>query len=157
LKAVWALNKMASFKDKLQVFFLGLLLGLLLGGGFFLFKLDQYVKELSIYKSFTRSSEQSISREERKEDPQNALNPAKSRPGNALYSNPPVPMKDSLALKAKLSRSRQTDDSLKVIDSLTNTKVVTADENIVLRKDELLSCQSFSFFRLTGCKNGRST
>ena len=41
------------FRDKLQVFFLGLLLGLVLGGGFFLLKLDQYVKELSFYKSLT--------------------------------------------------------------------------------------------------------
>src|ERR1044071_9476068 len=34
-----------QFGNRLQVFFLGLLLGVVLAGGFFLLKLDQYVKE----------------------------------------------------------------------------------------------------------------
>jgi hypothetical protein len=50
-------SRFAFFRDKLQVFFLGLLLGLVLGGGFFVLKLDQYVKELSFYKSLTEKKD----------------------------------------------------------------------------------------------------
>ncbi|HEV7232328.1 MAG TPA: hypothetical protein VGO45_13420 [Bacteroidia bacterium] len=133
---------MASFKDKLQVFFLGLLLGLLLGGGFFLFKLDQFVKELSIYKSFTRSNEQTVSRDDRKEDPQSIQGTAKSRPGNTFYSNPPLPRKDTAATKANLFRSQQAADSTKVTDSLNTAQAGKAEEDIVLRKDQLLSTRN---------------
>ena len=46
-------SRLSYFRDKLQVFFLGLLFGLVIGGGFFLLKMDQYVKELSFYRSIT--------------------------------------------------------------------------------------------------------
>src|ERR1041385_93785 len=50
-------SRFSYFRDKLQVFFLGLLFGLVLGGGFFVLKLDQYVKELSFYKSLTQKDD----------------------------------------------------------------------------------------------------
>lgn len=46
-------SRFSYFRDKFQVFIIGLLFGLVLGGGFFVLKLDQYVKELSFYKSLT--------------------------------------------------------------------------------------------------------
>lgn len=50
-------SRFSYFRDKLQVFVLGFLLGIVLGGGFFLLKLDSYVKELSFYKSLTEKDE----------------------------------------------------------------------------------------------------
>jgi hypothetical protein len=46
-------SRFSYIRDKFQVFIIGLLFGLVLGGGFFVLKLDQYVKELSFYKSLT--------------------------------------------------------------------------------------------------------
>lgn len=45
--------RLYQFGNRLQVFFLGLLLGIVLSGGFFLLKLDDYVKDLALVKSFT--------------------------------------------------------------------------------------------------------
>lgn len=49
----WSRLRLSLVRDKLQVFFLGLLLGLVLGGGFFLLKLDEYVQKMEFYKSLT--------------------------------------------------------------------------------------------------------
>ncbi|MGL5889611.1 MAG: hypothetical protein ACRC3B_06995 [Bacteroidia bacterium] len=54
----WSRFRLSLVRDKLQVFFLGLLLGLVLGGGFFLLKLDQYVQKMEIYKSLTQNSDE---------------------------------------------------------------------------------------------------
>lgn len=45
--------RLYQFGNRLQVFLLGLLLGVILAGGFFLLKVDQYIKELAVVKSFT--------------------------------------------------------------------------------------------------------
>ena len=42
---------MSSFKEKSQGFVIGILVGLVVAGGFFVFKLDDYFKELNFYKS----------------------------------------------------------------------------------------------------------
>src|ERR1035437_1411750 len=46
---------MSSFKDKSQVFVIGLMAGLIVAGGFFILKLDNYFKELSFYKSISKT------------------------------------------------------------------------------------------------------
>ena len=50
-------SRFSYFRDKLQVFFLGFLLGIVLGGGFFLLKFDSYIKDLSFYKSLTNKDD----------------------------------------------------------------------------------------------------
>jgi len=42
---------MSSFKEKAQLFIMGLMAGLIIAGGFFILKLDDYFKELNVYKS----------------------------------------------------------------------------------------------------------
>ncbi len=42
---------MSNFRERSQLFLLGLMFGLLIGCGFFILKLDDYFKELSVYKS----------------------------------------------------------------------------------------------------------
>jgi hypothetical protein len=46
---------MSSFKEKLQVFMLGLMAGLIIAGGFFILKLDDYFKELNFYKNVVKT------------------------------------------------------------------------------------------------------
>jgi len=46
---------MSSFKEKSYGFIIGILVGLIVAGGFFIFKLDDYFKELSFYKSVSNT------------------------------------------------------------------------------------------------------
>jgi hypothetical protein len=55
----WSRLRLSLVRDKFQVFFLGLLLGLVLGGGFFLLKLDEYVQKMEFYKSLTSKDDES--------------------------------------------------------------------------------------------------
>jgi hypothetical protein len=50
-------KKLSSLREKSQVFIIGLLIGLLVAGGFFVFKLDDYFKELNFYKRFAETFE----------------------------------------------------------------------------------------------------
>ncbi len=66
----WSRLRLSLVRDKLQVFFLGLLLGLVLGGGFFLLKLDQYVQKMEIYKSLTDNSDEKTEKPTKNSDRQ---------------------------------------------------------------------------------------
>ncbi len=133
---------MAHFKDKLQVFFLGLLLGLLLGGGFFLFKLDQYVKELSIYKSLTQHKEQPDESSSVKGDKPGPVSTGHSYGPSNPGPNPKLQTKrDSMPVSELTSSSqKQSNDSLRKSDSTLLSSSNT--ENIVIRKDELLTAHT---------------
>jgi len=132
---------MAHFKDKLQVFFLGLLLGLLLGGGFFLFKLDQYVKELSIYKSLTQHKEQSSETSDVKGDKQGPVSTVHSYGQSNPGPNPKLQVqRDSMPVSELTSSKKQGNDSLRKSDSTFQSTANT--ENIVIRKDELLTAHT---------------
>src|SRR5262245_56042450 len=47
---------MGSFKEKSQGFVIGVMVGLIVAGSFFIFKLDDYVKELKFYQTFSKPS-----------------------------------------------------------------------------------------------------
>jgi hypothetical protein len=146
---------MSHFKDKLQVFFLGLLLGLLLGGGFFLFKLDQYVKELSIYKSFTQHNEQSASQTGKEEqiEEKKAVKPVVQIP--AGHSNELTPSRDTAHKADKpLLAEKSISDSLKSSDSLA--PVSANQDDIVLKKDELLFSRSVELINISPVANNIS-
>ncbi len=143
---------MSNFKDKLQVFFLGLLLGLLLGGGFFLFKLDQYVKELSIYKSFTQRREQTAENQgDKKQDPDQGNR--KTTTGMAVVHTGQVqtksPVKDSSVQVVNLNPANKpvTDTVHKGADTLN--ALVSNREDIVLRKDERVASLSLELINLS--------
>jgi hypothetical protein len=139
---------MANFKDKLQVFFLGLLLGLLLGGGFFLFKLDQYVKELSIYKTFSHHDQASgptADAETKNKD----KNTSKYKPLSLSESNPQR-SRQSDSIIAKNGQGKQgmaSADSTKKSDSLAMQS--DGNEEIILRKDQLLNARSLEFINVS--------
>jgi hypothetical protein len=140
---------MAGFKEKFQVFFIGLLLGLILGGSFFLFKLDQYVKELSIYKSFTQHKETAT------EDHSVKDTKSADKTQQKLYS--PVrtgspaasaASRDSMHLAQMNSGARKsTSDSLHSMDTTISASEVS--EDIVLRKDELISARSIEILNIS--------
>ncbi|HET6992854.1 MAG TPA: hypothetical protein VFJ43_16080 [Bacteroidia bacterium] len=128
-------SRFSNFRDKLQVFFLGLLFGLVLGGGFFVLKLDQYVKELSFYKSLT----------EPKHD-QNDLMPVDTK----TEEEKPV------AKKTKKENHPITPvDSIKVVGVLdadsSSQVVVSGNKNtseIVVRTDEQMAAKTYTIINL---------
>jgi hypothetical protein len=46
---------MSTFKEKSQVFIFGMMAGLIIAGGFFVLKLDDYFKELNLYKNVVKT------------------------------------------------------------------------------------------------------
>lgn len=132
---------MSQFKDKLQVFFLGLLLGLVLGGSFFVFKLDEYVKELSIYKSLTSSSPKTTENAPEKDDGNTSKqNPKPHIPANTSETTAHATVTDSLNnQKLTQSTGHTTPDSLQPKDSIRSESVT---EDIIIRKDQLMNSRS---------------
>jgi hypothetical protein len=135
------IKKMAHFKDKLQVFFLGLLLGLVLGGSFFVFKLDEYVKELSIYKSLTHSTPATEEKSTEKEDPNVGKVASKTKTAANSTSNAIQNTKtdSSTTLKTAQNSGHIQTDSLQAKDSLTAS---VETEDIVIHKDQLVNTEN---------------
>jgi hypothetical protein len=75
---------MPHSRDKFQIFIIGLLLGLLIGGGFFVLKLDAYFKVLNSYKNLPQKEDE-VHDEIREENPENQTGEKiKSNLGNAV-------------------------------------------------------------------------
>ncbi len=115
-------SRFASFRDRLQVFLLGLLLGLVLGGGFFLLKMDQYIKELGIYKSLTAQE-----KDEPEEDEKEETQAPKQKKTKTEKQGDRKQVADSVAVE------NQVADSLPTASFDPN-----ASDEFVVRKDELL-------------------
>ena len=130
-------SRFSYFRDKFQVFIIGLLFGLVLGGGFFVLKLDQYVKELSFYKSLTEkdaktgdlSPEEDV--EEKKEKPKKVKKQI---------------VRDSSDVVAA---KKQTDGDT-VLPTVYNGNKTNGE--IVVRKDEQLAEKTYSIINLDARK-----
>lgn len=129
---------MARLSDKIQTFVLGLLFGVVLGGGFFLLKLDDYFKELKFYKNALRKEQADTLLQE-------SAKPLLTKKNNLVKLLPQEPKKklvDSLAL------SLTTDSlSLNKLDS-----IVPVDE-IVVRKDEMITSKQIEAINISSTVN----
>ncbi len=130
---------MGSFKEKSQGFIVGILVGLIVAGGFFIFKLDDYFKELNFYKSVSNTFSSDMKREEpvAKEA---GLSEAKEKKPKQKYtvaeSDEEVEEKNTLV----------ADSTKGVKDSLT-LENPNSDE-VVVRKDELISTKTVEVLNL---------
>lgn len=126
-------SRFRSFRDKLQVFFLGLLSGLVLGGGFFLLKLDEYVKQFG--KTFSGDKDSTVFSEPiAEEKPEKDKNKTKNRTDS--------PSKNKTG--DSLLTDNNPNDTL-VYDSLGGPSAdveKSGSDEIVIRKDELLGQRS---------------
>lgn len=135
---------MSGFRDKLQVFFLGLMLGLLIGGGFFILKLDNYFKELSFYRSSQDEHEEKDVKEDEKIK--------KSKPKKNVHEVPVAATERSAKDSAMTSRkeSRLKNDTLVFgNDSLAPIGKIADDNEIVVRKDEMTAAQTIEVINLS--------
>lgn len=135
-------SRFAFFRDKLQVFFIGLLLGLVLGGGFFVLKLDQYVKELSFYKSLTEKKDK------------NDLDV----PDLKVDTEKPKPKPHKKEIKVQDSTHALLTTIPPSSDTFGTTVYSANDpnDNIVVRKDEMLGQRSYSVVSMDPKNSGDS-
>jgi hypothetical protein len=138
---------MAGMKDKLQVFFLGLLLGIILGGAFFLLKIDQYLKELSANLAHSHHSDPVPEKAEKKEEDKTGKPVEKSKTFT-FSENHPVNSTGDSAKKASsvVKNIKEHADSTKQVDSLRTNN---PDENIVIRKDEMLTSRTVELLNIS--------
>lgn len=125
-----------QFGNRLQVFFLGLLLGVVLSGGFFLLKLDDYVKDFAMNNSLLNQSKDDEPVENATTDEPKKTKPKKTKP------------KDEAATYAV------TDSTDQVISDDTSTVHVVDDggDDIVVKKNELLGEKQVTLINLDGTK-----
>jgi len=125
--------RLYHFGNRLQVFFLGFLLGIVMGGGFFLLKLDGVVKGLALEKTFT--------------DPvQDAEDEKNSTDGNDKKTTPKKEKKN-----AEITAVNSSTDSTYSEGDTTSGVIASNDgDDIVVRKDELLGEKVVSLMNLDG-------
>ena len=132
---------MSSFKEKSQGFVIGILVGLVVAGGFFVFKLDDYFKELNFYKSVsnTFSSDKTEATEpEVKEASSTEVKEKKKKEKSAKVES------EESDIEAQVTGNL---DSVKISkDSLTLENPIMDD--VVVRKDELLSTKTLEVLNL---------
>ncbi|MCW3083909.1 MAG: hypothetical protein JWP12_1275 [Bacteroidetes bacterium] len=132
---------MSNFKDKAQVFVIGLSIGLLIAGAFFILKLDDYFKELSIYKKVSQTFS--------------------SHPDSVVT----VMEKPDAGKEVKTKKNKSTEPEQKEEMQTTSAQAMDADtlsgakpdsllplmaggDDFVVRKDELLSTKTIEVFNL---------
>lgn len=134
---------MSGFKEKAQIFIIGLSLGLLIAGAFFILKLDDYFKELNLYKKVSQTftpAKENITAEQ---------NPIIEKQKNAVVkpAKKKVETFDSAEIKKKENIVLETDTAkIHKPDTLSSTFVATDD--IIVKKDELLSVKTLEVFNM---------
>ncbi len=130
---------MSSLREKSQVFIIGLLIGLLVAGGFFVFKLDDYFKELNFYKRFAETFESEKkatsskdSSTEKEQDSKKVVKKTKQQPNTN---------------QSKTASTPEPTDSSR-IDSATVSTGSFSDE-IVVKKDEMVTSKTMQVIQLT--------
>ncbi|MGB3946909.1 MAG: hypothetical protein WBM13_02890 [Bacteroidia bacterium] len=149
---------MSNFKEKAQVFIMGLMTGLIIAGAFFILKLDTYFKELNFYKgivktltfkSENKTADNNVVEEEATtKDTKNKTNSIKTK--NTISN-------DS-ASKTNNNTFELTADTLTKFQQKDTIVSATAslNEDIVIRKDELLLTKTVEIINISGATNSNN-
>jgi hypothetical protein len=133
---------MSNFRKKAQTFTLGLLLGIVIAGTFFILRLDNYFKELNVYKNFAKSFLYQQSASERTDKTEE------------IASTKIINKKQNTQLSAKITPIKKEPpltDSLRYVDSVLESS--SFSDNIVIRKDELLNIKIIELKNLDAPEN----
>lgn len=130
---------MSSFKEKSFGFIIGILVGLIVAGGFFIFKLDDYFKELSFYKSVsnTFSSDTKTVEPNAQEEVTTKSTEVKKKKKEAVIT---VDENGEDVKIVKLDTTKIAIDSLTLVNPTT--------DEVFVRKDELLSTKTLEVLNL---------
>lgn len=154
---------MGNFKEKSQSFIIGLMAGLLIAGGFFILKLDDYFKELNFYKNIAKtfvSDSKNLESPVKSKDTEPAQE-KKTKP--SLSKDKSASVIDSIDLKKTPTDMVLDADTLKKYLSMDtvaskNISAITSSssEDIVVRKDELLSTKTIEIINLSAVASSRN-
>ncbi len=138
--------------------------GLLIAGGFFILKLDDYFKELNFYKNIAKtfvSDSKNLESSVKSEDTE-PVKEKKAKP--ALSQDKSISSVDSIDLKKTKTDMVLDADTLKKYLSMDtaaskNTSAITSSssEDIVVRKDELLSTKTVEIINLSAVASSRNS
>ncbi|MES2285953.1 MAG: hypothetical protein V4547_09720 [Bacteroidota bacterium] len=155
---------MGNFKEKSQSFIIGLMAGLLIAGGFFILKLDDYFKELNFYKNIAKtfvSDSKNLESSVKPEDTEPAQE-KKIKPN--ISKNKSASGIDSIGLKKTNTDLVLNADTLKkylsmdTVESKNTSAIATSSsEDIVVRKDELLSTKTVEIINLSALASSRNS
>lgn len=140
---------MSNLREKSQVFIIGLLIGLLVAGGFFVFKLDDYFKELNFYKRFAETFES-----EKKAAPTQDASSEKEQDSKKVVK------KNKQVANANHIITSSSQDTLGHIgaDSAVVSEGSFSDE-IVVKKDEMVTSKTLQVIQLSpvAAKSGKDS
>lgn len=136
---------MDNFKKKSQVFIVGVMVGLIIAGGFFILKLDDYFKELNFYKkvaatfsSNSKNNEVPVKLEDETSSKEKKERDNKNKIKKASADNSEI--KTDYVLDADTLNAHSIKDSVHVENN---------SDDIVVRKDELLFTKTLEVFNLS--------
>lgn len=128
--------RLYHFGNRLQVFFLGLLLGVVLSGGFFLLKLDDYVKDFAMNNSLiNQTKDENETVVEDNTDDTKPVKPKKTTPKETTTAN----IEDTTSVEMNP-------------DTATGLADGGNEGDIVVRKNELLGEKVVQLVNLDGTK-----
>jgi hypothetical protein len=131
---------MSSFKEKSQGFIIGIMVGLIVAGGFFILKLDDYFKELNFYKSVSNT----FSKNNKEAEPIEVDN---TKTEVSVKKGKTKPLQLEKNTNSEENKTTSLSDSSSVSkDSLTLEN--PNSENLIVRKDELLSTKTVEVINL---------
>lgn len=139
---------MSTLKEKTQVFVVGLLIGLLVAGVFFVFKLDDYFKELNFYKHFAetfsieKKNESEAEKNDKKADVKKQEKPPKKE------------STDKIENTEKVAAVRMDSTAAALVDSLSMNTGTLVEDEIIVKKDELIISKTIEIISInTNVKN----
>jgi len=152
---------MSSFKEKSQVFIIGLMAGLLVAGCFFILKLDDYFKELNFYKNIAKTFQAAPKNDESDEKAEDKAPLKEKKSKDNFLKNKSISNDDTTSIKktstdfvldADTLNRALTKDSIKFRNATT-----TSSEDIIVKKDELLSTKTVEIINLNLTVNRMSS
>jgi hypothetical protein len=127
---------MNKFKDKLQVFIVGFAFGLLVAGGFFILKLDNYFKELNFYKTLSSTFSSEVNKKsEAKETTDNADKITEAKGEKKILQKT---KKGNDSLDMINTTGEKNTDTLYALQTKDTATMHSYDE-VVVKKDELIN------------------
>jgi len=135
---------MTPFREKAQVFIIGLTIGLLIAGAFFILKLDDYFKELSIYKKVT----QTFSSQPETPESTEVKTDEEKEPVAKTKKIKIEAAEDKTEKAAPVKEQVMDADTMRTVRPDSASDAFAADDNIVVRKDELLMAKTLDVTNL---------
>ena len=141
---------MSKFKEKTQGFIVGLMVGLLVAGGFFILKLDSYFKELNFYKSLVHTFSSETKTADSGQDAKSSSDDKDNKSNTTNHNNNSLSNSDSTKRNIYSVTPHVLDEdtisTASSTDSLNNNSI--SSDEVVVRKDEMVGAKTLEVINL---------